>query len=180
MTWAAVAGSSAAVRLWRALTRGSAAVSALRSQEWLLGRLRVDVQRGTRPHEFDRLATLVYDSIFGRAVAWGSGRAAAGWRGSLGAAAAALVAGAWGRLEPRERIRLSALMLTVAVLTHLLLTRAALATMSGAPGPTFVARAFWAVVLVVLVTVMKGARQVAAAWADWTTGHLAGRMSGRT
>ena len=59
------------------------------------------------------------------------------------------------------RVRLVAIMVAVAALTHIALTR------FRAPQPTATARAVWIVALILVASTAAWSRPIAAAWTDW-------------
>jgi hypothetical protein len=79
------------------------------------------------------------------------------WADSAGGRALA----AWMALPLERRVRLVAMVVGVAISTHLALTR------FSAPEPTWWARAAWIVILTAVAAAGIGSRAVAAAWTDW-------------
>jgi len=104
------------------------------------------------------LVPLIDASLPFRLLARAGDRITAAWPGSAAARALA----AWAAVRLERRVRLTAITLFVAIVTHLVLTR------FSAPEPTWGARAAWIVILAVVVAVGAGARGVAAAWMEWT------------
>lgn len=104
------------------------------------------------------LVRLVDASLPFRAVSRAGERIVAAWRSS---ASAAFIA-TWLAIPLDRRVRLVAIVLMVAVLTHLTLTGFA------APEPTRWARAIWIAVLLAVLAIGVCSRGVAAAWTDWT------------
>jgi hypothetical protein len=75
----------------------------------------------------------------------------------------------WLSIPLDVRVRLVALVASVAVVTHVSLTG------FRAPQPTPVARAAWGCVLLILMAVLIGARPIAAAWRDRRVGRSTAR-----
>ena len=165
MTGSSVREASLAAEAWRRVAAGCAVASHVRR---LAGRLRpalsvltLDVQRGASASEFDRLPRVADDSVVLKSTA----RLIAGgwmdWRRSYGGRQAARLIRAWLALDPAARIRVAAIALFVAVVTHLAMTG------FRAPVPTTRARVIWALILAGLGWAIAAAPGLAAAWTDW-------------
>lgn len=92
-----------------------------------------------------------------RAIARPGELIVAAWPHSIAAAATSR----WLSIHFDVRVRLVAITVAVAALTHIALTR------FRAPQPTPTARAVWMVALVLLASVAVLSRPIAAAWTDW-------------
>jgi hypothetical protein len=112
----------------------------------------------TSPEPADpTLVRLVGSSVPFRAVSRIGDRIVAAWQSS----AIAAVVSTWCAIPLDRRVRLVSVTVTVAVMTHVALTR------FRAPEPTWWARAAWVVLALTAVVVGIRSRGVAAAWTDW-------------
>ena len=164
MTWSNGETSDAG-QAWRRVVAGSVVVSHLcrfaRPVRRALRLLTRDVQRGASASAFDRLPRVADDSIVLGTVARLIAGGRVDWRGSYGGRQFATLLRAWLGLDRAERIRVAALTVFVAVVTHLA------ATGFRAPVPSMRGRATWVIVLVGLAAAVVAAPSLAAAWTDW-------------
>ena len=122
-----------------------------------------DLQRPAARVDDDEVVRLIRDSVTGQLMARFSRQTAAMWRGSLAHSVTSALYDRVMVLPLWHRVRGLSLMLMAAVVVHLSLTG------FSAPEPTGLARAVWTAVGMLLVAVMVGAHQVAAAWVDWSS-----------
>ena len=165
MTWSTVRETSRAAEVWRRLAVSSVAVSRVRRLAPPIRRMvrpmTRDVQRPASPSELDGLLRLADDSVVLRAATRVIGGGWTDWRESYGGRQAVRLTRLWRGLDRVERIRLAAIALFVAVVTHLAMTR------FRAPDPTTGARLVWALILAGLAGFVAEAPGLAAAWTDW-------------
>jgi len=104
------------------------------------------------------LARALDGSVQGRLVTRTRDRLAHAWPGSAGGRALA----AWREVRLERRVRLAAIVVFTAIVTHLILTK------FDAPEPTWWARAAWIALLAATAAAGVAARGIAAAWRDRT------------
>ena len=166
MTWSTVRETSRAAEVWRRLAVSSVAVSRVRRLAPPIRRrvrpLTRDVQRPASASELDGLLCVADDSVVLRAATRVIAGGLTDWRESYGGRQAVRLTRLWRGLDRMERIRLAAIALFVAVVTHLAMTR------FRAPDSTLIARVVWALILAGLTWVIAEAQGLLAAWTDWS------------
>jgi hypothetical protein len=155
--------SSWFVRQYHRLTRESWFARLHRRMEAAAPLLFRDFESKNRPADDEPVIRTLQGSVVVR-TATSVLALAESWAHHSGTAAAAAVlrnGAAW--LTVAQRIRIVALALFTAIVTHLLLTGL------DAPEPTAAARIVWAALLAVVAAVLAGSSFLAAAWNDWST-----------
>jgi len=150
--------------IWRNVITGSVVLApVVRLSRMLAARQpvaarRVDASDPAFRLEDERLIRVVDASAPIRALTRAGQLVVAGWRDSFSGESISR----WRRVDSGRRVRIVAIVLFVASITHIAATRFA------APEPLFAARAAWIVVLAALAAIAVEARGVAAAWSAWT------------
>ena len=115
-------------------------------------------------HADPELVRLLDGSVPVRALSRAGDYSVAAWRTSL----PARLAERWSSNPLDRRVRLAAVSLVAAMLTHIVLTR------FDAPEPAWWARATWVVLLVLASGIALSSRGIAAAWIGWSSRRTAG------
>jgi hypothetical protein len=140
--------------MWRAMFAESLVMAPIRRLARSGGRS--PENRGAKADEY--LIHLAGESLPFRALVHAGELVRVAWRNSFSGASLAQ----WRAVAPDRRVRLTAIVLLIASMTHIGVTR------FRAPEPVLAARLAWIAVLTILAAVAVEARGVAAAWAAWT------------
>jgi hypothetical protein len=132
-----------------------------------------DVERHAVASDDGAVVRLIEDSVTGRLIHGAIDRIGGMWRHSQTRRAASALRDQLMFLPLCQRVRALALAWLTAIVVHVSLTG------FDAPEPTKLARIAWVGVSIVLVAAMVGARQVAAAWVDWSSRGAAAHESER-
>ena len=173
MSFAGFPESSRIGRLLHAALRRNRGIDARRSRASRLWFLGLDVEDRGRAFSDERAAAVARDSAIIQAAERLGSRIGGAWRESATARFASALGRELESLPVWRRVRSGAMMLSSAVIVHLVLTR------FSAPAPTVTTRVAWSLILGVLVAAMAGARGVEAAWLDRSSRREARRRSGR-
>jgi hypothetical protein len=163
MNWITASESSWFVRRYRALTQDSWLAGVHRRLEAAAPALFRDLQSTAPPSNDAQVIRTFRESLVVGAAACLLVLAESWARQSQVARVTETLRRDAARLPVAQRIRIVALMLFSAIVTHLFLTG------FDAPEPTTAARVVWAALLALIAVVMAGSSFLAAAWSDWST-----------
>lgn len=163
MNWDDVSESSRTVRLFRAALLESVIASACRALVDRAPILFRDIQRPPPAFDDGPVILVLEQSVLVRAGRSLLARIDRAWHDSRSARLVSTLRAHADALNGPRGIRLAALTLFSAIVTHLVATR------FNAPEPSAIARAVWVALLVLLAAVMAGADGVAAAWRERST-----------
>lgn len=160
MNWDDVSESSRTVRLFRAALPESAVVNAFRALVARAPILFRGIQPATPAFDDGPVILVLEHSVLVQAARSLLARIDRAWNESRSARLVSTMRARAVALNGPQGIRLAALTLFSAVVTHLLITR------FNAPEPSAIARAVWVALLVLLAAAMAAADSVAAAWRE--------------
>lgn len=132
-----------------------------------------DVEHRAAVSDDEPVVRLIEDSVTGRLIGGAAGRFGTMWRHSLASRVAFGLREQAMSLPMWQRVQALSLTLLTAIVVHVSLTG------FNAPESTTLARMVWVGVSIVLVATMVGARQVAAAWVNWSSRGAAAHESER-